>query len=278
MAPREWRPITWAILVFNLVMIAWFVISVAGAEPASITSCEEPAQERSLCELERDAQALDTSASSPVLIWAGGDILLAVVWWATNRRRKHRPIWKAVKIIVGVGLGGFVLAGGIILLIQGSDAGRAKSALPAFDEHLSAYAFATTAPSGADPYIRGRAITVLVPSGSGEANATVNGRLYQFLPASLRAENPTEVETVIRTDCDWLPSFYLGDMGASATYWQCQCEVELVDVSASPPTAVAVDRTFEGMEPPETLAGGGAHYSGCPWFDIAGYLADLPRR
>jgi hypothetical protein len=259
-------------------MIVWFLISMTGAEPASILSCEDLAQERSLCELEKSAQAVAPDAFDPVLVWVGGNILLAVVWWATNPERKHRPLWKAVKIVVGVGLGGFVLAGGITLLIQDSDTARARSALPAFDEHLSAYTFATTAPSGADPYIRGRAITVLVPGASGEANATVNGRLYQFLPASLRAGSPTEVETVIRTDCDWLPSFYLGDMGTSATYRQCQCEVELIDVSASPPTVVAVDRMFEGKEAPETLAGGGARYSGCPWLDIASYLADLPRR
>jgi hypothetical protein len=260
-------------------MAIWFVATLQGTGGLSARTCEDAAEARAVCELERDAQAVDPGPTAILLLWAGGAALLAVVWWATYRDIQHRPVWLVVKIVIGVALGGIILVTGIWGYFHDSRESRALSALPDFEAHLSDYTPDATQPSGADPYTQAGVITVLVPDPGGMENASINRRLYQLLPSDLRAGGPDQVSMVVRTECGWTGHLYLSNIGLSSTYYECRCEVALVDLSASPPTVVQVDRLFDAGELPENITEDGDRYRwGCPWHDISAYLAALPRQ
>jgi len=278
MSPRDWRPITWLLIVFTVAMAIWFVAAFRSTGGLSVTDCREAGEARAVCELEQGARALDPGPAAIMGLWMGGAALLTVAWWATNRGIPHRRIWLVVKTVIGLALSGFLLLAGIIVYIHDSQESRALSALPGFEEHLSDYTPDITRPSAADPYLRDGVITLLVPRSTGVEGASINGRLYQMLPSGLRAGSPGEVSMVVRTECWWAGHLYMGNIGMSTTYYECQCEVELVDMSASPPTAVEVDRQFGTDDLPEEITAGDSYRWGCPWHDMATYLAALPRQ
>ena len=278
MSPREWRPITWVIVVFTVAMAIWFVAALKATGSFDPITCEDAGEARGVCVLEKDAQALDPGPSSILLVWMGGAAVLALVWWVTNRDIPHRRIWFVLKTVIGLALSGLLLLVGIVGYIQDSQESRALSALPGFEEHLSDYTPDITRPSAADPYLRDGVITLLVPRSTGVEDASINGRLYQMLPSGLRAGSPGEVSMVVRTECWWAGHSYMSDIGMSSNYYECQCEVGLVDMSASPPTAVEVDRQFGTEDLPEKITAGDSYRWGCPWHDIATYLRELPRQ
>jgi hypothetical protein len=278
MQPREWRPITWVIVVFTVAMAIWFVAALKATGGLDAVTCEDTGEARGVCELEREAQALDPGPTSILALWMGGAAVLAVVWWATNRDIPHRRIWLVVKTVIGLGVSGIMLVAGIVGYLDDSQESRALSALPGFDEHLTDYTPAATRPSAADPYLQDGVITLLVPRSTGVEDASINGRLYQILPSGLRAGSPGEVSMVVRTECWWAGHSYMHNIGISSNYYECKCEVELVDMSASPPTAVEVDRQFGTDDLPEEITAGDHYRWGCPWHDIATYLRGLPRQ
>jgi hypothetical protein len=278
MSPRDWRPITWLLIIFTVAMTIWFVATLKATGGLAPATCEDAGEARGVCVLEKDAQALDPGPSSILALWMGGAAVLAVVWWVTNRGIPHRRIWLVVKTVIGLALSGFLLLAGIIVYIHDSQESRALSALPGFEEHLSDYTPDITRPSAADPYLRDGVITLLVLRSTGVEGASINGRLYQMLPSGLRAGSPGEVSMVVRTECWWAGHLYMNNIGGSSTYYECQCEVELVDMSASPPIAVEVDRHFGTGHLPEEITAGENYRWGCPWHGMATYLAALPRQ
>jgi hypothetical protein len=278
MSPRDWRPITWLFVVFNIAMAIWFVTTVGGSEPVPVDECGAAAGDRSVCELEQNARSVSVPGGGENLgIWLGGSILLAVLWWATNQDIPHRPVWKVVKTVIGVALGGIMLVAGFMSLGDEARRSQARSALALFAEHLSDYTRDDTRSAGTSPYIHGRVIPVLVPTLTGIEGASINERLYLRLAGDLRAASPDEVATVVWTECGWSDSLYMGDFGSVTTYHQCECKVRLVDLSTDPPTAVRASRRFDMGDPPETLSADASRYSDCPWRDIASYLKELPR-
>jgi len=277
MSPRDWRPITWVLIVFTVAMAIWFAATLRSTGALSARGCEDAAEARAVCELGGDAQAVDPGPTAILLLWVGGAGLLAVVWWATNRDIPHRRIWLVVKTVIGLALGGIILVTGIWGYFHDSRESRALAALPDFEARLSDYLPDATQPSAADPYTRAGVITVLVPDPGGVENASINGRLYQFLSSDLRAGGPDQVGMVVRTECGWTGHQYMSNIGVSSTYYECECKLVLVDLSTSPPAAVEVNRLFGTGDLPENITGDDDHYRwGCPWHDIAAYLATLP--
>lgn len=278
MQPREWRPITWVIVVFTAACAIWFVATLKTTGGLDPVSCDDAGEARGVCVLEGDAQALDPGPSPILALWMGGAAVLALVWWVTNRDIPHRRIWFVLKTVIGLALSGLFLLVGIFGYMQDSQESRALSALPAFDEHLTDYTPAATRASAADPYLRDGVITLLVPRSAGVEDASINGRLYQMLPSGLRAGNPGEVSMVVRTECWWVGHSYASNIGLASNYYECQCNLGLVDLTTSPPTVVGVDRQFGTEDLPEKMTGGDHYRWRCPWHDIATYLADLPRQ
>jgi hypothetical protein len=150
------------------------------------------------------------------------------------------------------------------------------SALRPFNEHLAEYTAATEHLSGGE-YIRGGIIPVNVPP-PGDGEASVNRGLYERLPKELRAASPEDAGTAVWTECDYQVTTYhpIGELAGSDThYYQCYCEVTLVDLSIS--KIVSSGNVFDGREAPPSLEAGKEEYGECPWEEIGDYLAALPR-
>ena len=257
MSPRDWRPITWLLIVFTVAMAIWFVATLR-EQPAPFRSrtCEDAGEARAVCELEGDAQALDPGPMAILVLWMGGAALLAVVWWVTNRDIPHRRIWLVVKTVIG-------LASAASSWSPGSSGTSTTARSPGRSRHCPTSRSTSptthlTPPGPRRPTrtLRDGVITLLVPRSTGVEDASINGRLYQMLPSGLRAEGPDEVSMVVRTECWWAGHLYMNNIGASSTYYECQCEVGLVDLAASPPTVVEVDRQFGTGDLPENITAG----------------------
>lgn len=82
--PR-WRPLTWVILAFNLLMLLWLSVGINAASDDE--SCRTGDQ---LCE---DANDLGTAlgAGFVLFVWAAGAVILGVIWLVTNRPSERRP-------------------------------------------------------------------------------------------------------------------------------------------------------------------------------------------
>ena len=81
--PR-WRPLTWLILAFNVVMLVWLI---AGVNAASGAGDDCGAQQA--CQ---DANDVGTAigAGLIVFLWAAGAVILGVIWLVTNSRSASR--------------------------------------------------------------------------------------------------------------------------------------------------------------------------------------------
>lgn len=75
--PR-WRPLTWVILAFNLLMPVWLVVGVSAASDSGEECVDE------LC---RDANDVGTAIGAGVVlfIWMAGAVILGVIWLVTNK-------------------------------------------------------------------------------------------------------------------------------------------------------------------------------------------------
>jgi hypothetical protein len=83
--PR-WRPFTWIILAFNVVMLIWVILgantgkSCHGLSGNALTDCQA-------------GQAGTTiGVGLIILLWALGDVILGTVWLITKPRRRDCPV------------------------------------------------------------------------------------------------------------------------------------------------------------------------------------------
>lgn len=81
--PR-WRPLTWVVLAFNLLMLVWLVVGVNAASDQG-KSCVDQ-----VCE---DANDVGTAIGAGVIlfVWAAGAVILGVIWLVTNRSFQRGP-------------------------------------------------------------------------------------------------------------------------------------------------------------------------------------------
>lgn len=82
------RKVTWVILIFNVAMLAWFVYAANVETPVNCTGVA-PAD---LAECENDT--IEGAGVGTLLIfglWLVGDVVLALWWIVTRRRREGEP-------------------------------------------------------------------------------------------------------------------------------------------------------------------------------------------
>ena len=84
--PR-WRPFTWVILAFNVVMLAWIISAIAshastchGLTGTALTDCEA------------SNTGVGIAATLLFIFWALGDVILGVLWLITRPRTRTCPV------------------------------------------------------------------------------------------------------------------------------------------------------------------------------------------
>lgn len=83
--PR-WRIMTWVILAFNVLMLAWLVFGVGGAVSGADCASEPTKALREACEAGTGIGAT-IGAALIIALWVAGDVILGVIWLVTGRRR-----------------------------------------------------------------------------------------------------------------------------------------------------------------------------------------------
>lgn len=82
-----WRPFTWVILAFNVLMLAWIIGAIAshastchGLTGGALTDCEA------------SNTGLGIAATLLFVFWALGDVILGVLWLITRPRTRTCPV------------------------------------------------------------------------------------------------------------------------------------------------------------------------------------------
>jgi hypothetical protein len=84
----HWRVMTWVILVFNAIMLAWII--GGGVSASNATNCAGQ-QYVQACQT---GSAIGTGIGEAMLvaIWLVGDLLLLVLWLVTKSRGRDCPV------------------------------------------------------------------------------------------------------------------------------------------------------------------------------------------
>lgn len=95
-----WRPLTWVIILFNVLMVAWLVSGVAtvadncaGEVGSSLEACEAGT-----------AIGAGIGAAFIIFVWAAGDVVLGVVWLVTRKTAAPGRACPVCGAAVAVGL------------------------------------------------------------------------------------------------------------------------------------------------------------------------------
>ena len=83
----HWRKMTWAVLIFNLIMLIWLITGIASASHAS--NCGSLSAQT--CQAATDVGA-GIGAFVIIVIWALGDVILGVLWLVTRGSRRDCPV------------------------------------------------------------------------------------------------------------------------------------------------------------------------------------------
>jgi hypothetical protein len=85
---RGWRPLTWFILVVNVLFLIW-MISLGGA---AAENCDDVTRaEMDACEA-GTAIGATLGAGLIIFLWVAADVILGIVWLVTNRGRRDCPV------------------------------------------------------------------------------------------------------------------------------------------------------------------------------------------
>jgi hypothetical protein len=89
---RSWRPLTWVIIVVQL-LFTWWLIASMGSVADNVETCPEVAVDTlSSCEAGNAGTAIGGTMVFFMIIflWALIDIILGVIWMVTNKARKAK--------------------------------------------------------------------------------------------------------------------------------------------------------------------------------------------
>ncbi len=87
MNPLRWRKMTWAILIFSGLMLAWIV---AGASTEVCGDYAPGTADRESCELGEDI-GTGIGVAALVFLWFLGFVVLSLVWFMTRPRHRQCP-------------------------------------------------------------------------------------------------------------------------------------------------------------------------------------------
>lgn len=84
-----WRPLTWVILAFNALMLAWMISGLVSAAHTSSNCSTEVYSDA--C---RTGAAIGTGIAVTfiLILWALGDVILGVIWLVTRRSGRTCPV------------------------------------------------------------------------------------------------------------------------------------------------------------------------------------------
>ncbi len=92
----HWRKMTWAVLIFNIIMLIWLVFGVAAASHPS--NCGTLSTQT--CQAATDVGA-GIGAFVVIVLWALGDVILGVLWLVTRGSGRDCPVC-GVKVKRGI--------------------------------------------------------------------------------------------------------------------------------------------------------------------------------
>lgn len=87
MNPLRWRKMTWAILVFSGLMLAWII---AGTSTAACGEYAPGTPDREACELGEDI-GTGIGVALIFFLWFIGFVILSIVWFMTRPRHRQCP-------------------------------------------------------------------------------------------------------------------------------------------------------------------------------------------
>lgn len=85
--PRRWRKATWALAIFNLLVLIWLISAIVGVgnNCAGLTGSE-----LSACQAGTGTGA-GTGITTVVAVWFFGCVVLSLVWLVSRPRRRQCP-------------------------------------------------------------------------------------------------------------------------------------------------------------------------------------------